>query len=206
MVRRLAAINRMEIPMPKPVKKPAKTRSLKSKSAPTTTAKSSQPAPAYSVIGKGGDAPSKQARVIAMLQSPAGTTIAAMMKATGWQQHSVRGFLAGVVRKKLKLKLESKKVDGKRIYRIDSESTRPRQVGRRPSAARPDSHAARERSVRHCRTGRRSTSRSRACAISTSGALRARWQTVFRRQAAPSPAAASSVPHAGVSAAGRSAR
>ena len=42
-----------------------------------------------------------------------------MMKATGWQQHSVRGFLAGVVRKKLKLKLDSKKIDGNRVYRID---------------------------------------------------------------------------------------
>jgi hypothetical protein len=41
-----------------------------------------------------------------------------MMKVTGWQQHSVRGFLAGVVRKRLKLKLGSKKVDGNRIYRI----------------------------------------------------------------------------------------
>ena len=56
-----------------------------------------------------------------MLQSPAGTTIAAMMQATGWQQHSVRGFLAGVVRKKLKLKLESKKMDGNRVYRIEGE-------------------------------------------------------------------------------------
>ena len=53
-----------------------------------------------------------------MLQSPAGATIAAMMKATGWQQHSVRGFLTGVVRKRLKLKLGSKKVDGERIYQI----------------------------------------------------------------------------------------
>jgi len=53
-----------------------------------------------------------------MLQSPAGATIDAMMKATGWQQHSVRGFLAGVVRKRLKLKLGSKKVDGERVYRI----------------------------------------------------------------------------------------
>ena len=53
-----------------------------------------------------------------MLQSPAGATIAAMMKATGWQQHSVRGFLAGVVRKRLKLKLGSKKVDGNRVYHI----------------------------------------------------------------------------------------
>jgi Protein of unknown function (DUF3489) len=61
---------------------------------------------------------SKQARVIAMLRSPAGTTIAAMMKATSWQQHSVRGFLSGVVRKRLKLKLGAKMVDDERVYRI----------------------------------------------------------------------------------------
>jgi hypothetical protein len=61
---------------------------------------------------------SKQSRVIAMLRSSSGSTIAAMMKVTGWQQHSVRGFLAGVVRKRLKLKLGSKKVDGNRVYRI----------------------------------------------------------------------------------------
>lgn len=66
------------------------------------------------------DPTSKQSRVIAMLQAPAGSTIAAMMKGTGWQQHSVRGFLAGVVRKRLKLKLGSKKVDGNRVYQIAS--------------------------------------------------------------------------------------
>jgi hypothetical protein len=60
----------------------------------------------------------KQARVLALLRSPAGTTITAMMQATGWQQHSVRGFLAGVVRKRLGLKLTSTQVDGTRIYRI----------------------------------------------------------------------------------------
>ena len=68
--------------------------------------------------GKNADLGSKQSRVIAMLQSPTGATIAAMMQATGWQQHSVRGFLAGVVRKRLKLKLGSKKVDGTRVYRV----------------------------------------------------------------------------------------
>ena len=69
-----------------------------------------------------------------MLQSPAGATIAAMMKATDWQQHSVRGFLAGVVRKRLKLKLGSKKVDGNRVYQItsgDSGKSGPRQSKRR---------------------------------------------------------------------------
>ena len=62
--------------------------------------------------------PSKQSRVIEMLKSPKGTTIDTMMKATGWQQHSVRGFLAGVVRKRLKLKLDSHLVAGKRTYRV----------------------------------------------------------------------------------------
>jgi hypothetical protein len=56
--------------------------------------------------------------VIALLQSPTGATVAAMMKATGWQPHSVRGFLAGVVRKRLKLKLGSTTVDGQRVYQI----------------------------------------------------------------------------------------
>ena len=60
----------------------------------------------------------KHSQVVAMLQGPAGTTIAAIMSATGWQQHSVRGFLAGVVRKKLGLNLVSEPGQSGRIYRI----------------------------------------------------------------------------------------
>ena len=60
----------------------------------------------------------KQARILAMLRAPSGVTIDAMMHATGWQQHSVRGFLAGVVRKKLGFNLVSAATEGGRFYRI----------------------------------------------------------------------------------------
>jgi Protein of unknown function (DUF3489) len=95
------------------------------------TAISSMAAAKPSQQTKEAAAGSKQSRVIAMLHSPAGATIAAMMKATGWQPHSMRGFLAGVVRKRLKLNLTSKKIAGTRVYQI----TRPAE-GSRPSRRR----------------------------------------------------------------------
>jgi hypothetical protein len=60
----------------------------------------------------------KQTRLLDLLRHPAGATIAALSNASGWQQHSVRGFLAGVVRKKLGLELVSAVETGQRIYRI----------------------------------------------------------------------------------------
>jgi hypothetical protein len=60
----------------------------------------------------------KHALIIAMLRTPGGATIAAIMKVTDWQQHSIRGFLAGIVRKKLDLNLVSELTDKGRVYRI----------------------------------------------------------------------------------------
>jgi len=61
---------------------------------------------------------SKQDKILALLQRPKGATLDGLVKETQWQKHSVRGFLAGTVRKKLKLPLLSEKIDGIRTYRI----------------------------------------------------------------------------------------
>src|SRR5437588_4896715 len=87
-------------------RKPA--RSIETRSA-SKAAGSGQPT---------GRANSKQAWVLAPLCGPSGASIATVTRSTGWQPHTVRAFLAAVVRKRLGLRLKSGKTDGERVYRI----------------------------------------------------------------------------------------
>jgi Protein of unknown function (DUF3489) len=70
------------------------------------------------------DPNSKRDQIVTLLRQPKGATLDVLVKTTGWQKHSVRGFLAGTVRKKLKLPLISEKVDGIRTYRIGASKAK----------------------------------------------------------------------------------
>jgi hypothetical protein len=69
---------------------------------------------------------SKSAQVILLLSRKDGATLPELMTATGWQAHSVRGFLSGTVRKRLQLLLHSKGSDAGRCYWIGSDSNAKR--------------------------------------------------------------------------------
>ena len=62
----------------------------------------------------------KQEALIAMLKRPEGASIAEIMEATTWQAHSIRGFIAGHLKKKLGLDVTSEKIEGRgRVYKLD---------------------------------------------------------------------------------------
>jgi len=87
--------------------KPAKTTIDKSK------AKKSLPPASGSAASI-----SKQATIITMLKRPKGATLDELVKATGWQRHSVHGTLCGVLKKRLGLKVVAELSDHGRTYRI----------------------------------------------------------------------------------------
>lgn len=58
----------------------------------------------------------KTAKVIALLRGPKGATLKAIMRVTGWQAHSVRGFISGQLGKKMGLRVRSVERDGERVY------------------------------------------------------------------------------------------
>jgi len=69
--------------------------------------------------GQGAREGSKKAAILALLRQPNGATLKDLMAATGWQAHSVRGFISGAIVKKMGLKVESqKRADGERAYSL----------------------------------------------------------------------------------------
>jgi len=98
--------------MSKTTRKPTKTKTTAKRAAPKPAVKQPKaPKPPRSE--------SKQSQLIAMLKRPGGATIAEVVEALAWQAHTARGAISGALKKKLGLKVESEKVDGRgRVYRL----------------------------------------------------------------------------------------
>jgi hypothetical protein len=91
------------------------------KSKPGKKAKAPKKAPKAAKKASGTRDGSKAAKILDLLKRPEGATLAAIMKATSWQPHSVRGFLSGTIRKKLGLNVVSTKDEGgERTYSIEA--------------------------------------------------------------------------------------
>jgi Protein of unknown function (DUF3489) len=128
----MASRKPQEVPMTKPK---SKTKVATRSAAPKARKNKSRTRSAAPASKAAGRPDTKHARIVAMLRAPGGATIAAIMTATEWQQHSVRGFLAGVVRKKLGLNLVSEPTDKGRVYRIKDGTTWSAASGRAKQAA-----------------------------------------------------------------------
>jgi len=76
--------------------------------------------PNSGLAAEGLDCATKTERVVALLKGPSGASLRAIMDLTGWQAHSVRGFISAQLAKRMGFQIQSFKRDGKRIYRIRS--------------------------------------------------------------------------------------
>jgi Protein of unknown function (DUF3489) len=115
--------------------KPKSRPKAASHSTARTLKPSSRKRPAVAPSKAKAKSDTKHDRIIAMLRAPAGATVARIMGATDWQQHSVRGFLAGIVRKRLGLNLVSEFTDKGRVYRIKDGNAASAGVSRTKQAA-----------------------------------------------------------------------
>jgi hypothetical protein len=89
----------------------------KSTTSKTKTARKRKTQTKAGIAGKRSD--SKQAKLIEMLKRPDGATIDEIVKKFEWQPHTVRGAIAGALKKKLGLDVQSEKIEGRgRVYRI----------------------------------------------------------------------------------------
>jgi hypothetical protein len=89
------------------------------KKAPKTAPRAKAARPGKAAKEKGAREGSKTQAILELLKRPSGVTSKELMKATGWQPHSVRGFLSGTVGKKMGLTVTSTKgEDGERTYSV----------------------------------------------------------------------------------------
>ena len=96
----------------KPAQSPRRHARLKPKPAPTGWTKAGPQA----LRPRAG---SKTAKMLALLKRPQGASLKELMKATGWQPHSIRGFLSGIVTRRMCLKVKSIKPEsGERRYAV----------------------------------------------------------------------------------------
>src|SRR6266481_5693082 len=95
---------------------PAKANARKKATPAKTAPKGKKKGTAASPVARDG---SKTATVVGLLERKGGATLAEVMKATGWQAHSVRGFISGTLGKKMGCTVEStKREDGERLYQL----------------------------------------------------------------------------------------
>ncbi|MGM0583715.1 MAG: DUF3489 domain-containing protein [Pseudomonadota bacterium] len=110
-----AAMDAIGVEPDGPDSAPAAADKAPSAEAPADAPAHSDPAPTARTPRAG----TKQAKLIEMLEAPDGATIAEIAEATGWQPHTVRGAIAGALKKRLGLNVTSEKVEGRgRVYFI----------------------------------------------------------------------------------------
>ena len=108
-------------------RKPATGASAaKNSSRPARSAPSKKRVAKSQGTAKPGPKQSKSAQVLLLLGRKKGVTLPELMKATGWQAHSVRGFLSGTVRKHMQLTLQSKQSEAGRCCWIEPEANAKR--------------------------------------------------------------------------------